>query len=123
MTNSHENIKQAVMRSSALKEIKQTIETFESLETSLDHLLDVELAQLGTQYQHLLTLAGIINDESFKTQLSQYADNRLKTRRLRIKTLVMLSRESTVNATESLAILTKRQAELEKESKDVKEKP
>ncbi|MGQ2284456.1 hypothetical protein [Leuconostoc pseudomesenteroides] len=123
MKNSHETIKQDVMRSAAIREIKQTIGTFTALETNLDRLLEVELAQLGTQYQHLLELANTIDDVTFSTQLSQFADNRLKIRRLRIKTLVMLSRESTVNAKEILEILESRQIALAKESNDDEKKP
>lgn len=123
MKNSHETIKQDVMRSAAIREVKQTIDTFTTLETSLEHLLEVELVQLGTQYQHLLELANTIDDVTFSSQLSQFADNRLKIRRLRIKTLVMLSRESTVNAKEVLEIIESRQVALAKESNDVKKKP
>lgn len=115
MTNSHEKFKQDVLRDSALNEVQHTIETFESLEHGLDHLLDVELSQLETQYNHLLELSGFIDDDVFKTQLQHFADNRLKVRRLRIKTLLVLSRESTVNAREILATLNRRQSNLKED--------
>lgn len=116
MTNLHDDIKQNVMRDSALQEVNQTIQTFQSLETALDHLLDVEVAQLESQYKHLSELAAAITDSEFQEQLKLFTDNRLNARRLRIKSLLLMSRHANINAQVVLKTLQARQTILEEEA-------
>lgn len=115
MTNSVEQIKQKVLRESSIQEIEQTLLTFKSLEKSLNHLLDVELAQLDTQYAHLADLSDIVSDSEFKRKLRQFGSNRLKARKQHLKTMLLMSRQSIVNARVTLADLASRQKELNEE--------
>lgn len=112
MTNSHEQIKQMVMRQSALQEVSQTVATFQSLEMSLDKILETDLSQLDTQYQHLAMLADGISDPTFKHKLAQFSDNRLQARQQHLMTLLALCRESQVNAQEILQQLIAREKNL-----------
>ncbi|WP_394456474.1 hypothetical protein ACF0HZ_03030 [Leuconostoc suionicum] len=112
MTNSHEQIKQAVMRQSALQEIKQTMATFQSLEASLDKVLESEVSQLNTQYQHLSMLADGITDPIYKQKLALFSDNRIQARQKHLTMLLAISRESQVNAREVLQQLIDREENL-----------
>lgn len=112
MTNSHEQIKQIVMRQSALQEVSQTVATFQSLETSLDKILETDLSQLDTKYQHLGMLADGISDPIFKHKLAQFSDNRLQARQQHLMTLLAISRESQVNEKEVLQQLITREENL-----------
>ncbi|CUW17686.1 hypothetical protein [Leuconostoc gasicomitatum] len=121
MVNPHENLKQKIMRQSALQEVQQTVATFQSLEESLDQLLAIELTQLDTQYLHLAELAADIDDAEFSHELYLLANNHLKARRQGLKTMILLCRNARISNSAVLIRLADRQSHLEKEIPDVKD--
>lgn len=90
------------MQESAIREVSQTVETFQTLEAAPDHIIERQLAQLETQYQHLHSLSDSIDDSAFKEQLLLFDDNHLTARRDELSRLMHLSRDSSVNALQVL---------------------
>lgn len=102
MKKSHQDTKQIIIQESAIREVSQTVETFQKLEAELDHIIERQLAQLETQYQHLHSLSESIENKSFREQLLLFDDNHLTARRDELTRLMHLSRDSSVNALQVL---------------------
>ncbi|MBZ5947947.1 hypothetical protein KII93_05625 [Leuconostoc gelidum subsp. gasicomitatum] len=112
MVNPHENLKQEIMRQSAIQEVQQTVATFKALEESLNQLLAIELTQLDTQNLHLTELAADIDDAEFSHELYLLANNHIKTRRQWLQTMILLCRNSIISSSEVLNRLADRQSHL-----------
>lgn len=102
MKKSHQDIKQIIMEESALREVSQTVTTFQSLEAALDYIIERHLAQLETKHHHLHFLSESIDSSAFKEQLLSFNDNHLTARRDELSRLMQLSRDSTINALQAL---------------------
>ncbi|WP_349533734.1 hypothetical protein [Leuconostoc citreum] len=96
MSKSKQDIKQNLMKQSAINEIKQTLRSFEAMDAQLNQLAELDLQKIHIQYLHLMQLAEDINDPEFNKIIAKFSDDQLDIKQIYLRKLIRLARKTII---------------------------